>query len=249
MRHAARPTSAADDLALAADADLVVLAAPVAQNIAMLPRPAAHVSRRRAIVTDVGSTKRDIVAAARALPPRLRFVGGHPLAGAAAGGVEAARADLFDGRPWILTPSAECDAADVERVERAWRRAVGALPSHDGRRRARPPGRLPQPPAAAHGQRADARRRERAGPTGSAWPAAACGTRRGWRRARRTSGATSRRPTRTTLGRAIDELIAVLQRLKADLDALATTCSGPSTPPRQWKRTLDESESSGRGES
>ncbi|MBE3073521.1 MAG: prephenate dehydrogenase/arogenate dehydrogenase family protein, partial [Actinobacteria bacterium] len=57
-----------------------------------------------ATVTDVGSTKRETVAAARALPARLRFIGGHPLAGAAVGGIEAARPDLFSGRPWILTP-------------------------------------------------------------------------------------------------------------------------------------------------
>ena len=60
--------------------------------------------RGDAIVTDVGSTKRAMVDAARHLPRRLRFVGGHPLAGAATGGIEAARADLFRGRPWILTP-------------------------------------------------------------------------------------------------------------------------------------------------
>ena len=42
--------------------------------------------------------------AAATLPAGLEFIGGHPLAGAAAGGVEAARPDLFDDRPWLLTP-------------------------------------------------------------------------------------------------------------------------------------------------
>lgn len=98
---------AADDLVMAAEADLVILAAPVRQNIAVLRELATHVTGE-AIVTDVGSTKRHIVEAARGLPKRLAFIGGHPLAGAAVGGLRAARADLFQQRPWILTP----DGAD-----------------------------------------------------------------------------------------------------------------------------------------
>ena len=94
---------AADDLVVLADADLVVLAAHVRQNIALLDELDEHV-RQPAVVTDTGSTKRAIVAAARTLPPRFRFVGGHPLAGAARGGLEHARPDLFVGRPWLLTP-------------------------------------------------------------------------------------------------------------------------------------------------
>ena len=94
---------AADDLIVLAEADLVVLAAPVKQNIALLEKLDEYVSKP-AIVTDTGSTKREIVAAARALPPRFTFIGGHPLAGAARGGLEHARPDLFAGRPWLLTP-------------------------------------------------------------------------------------------------------------------------------------------------
>jgi prephenate dehydrogenase len=90
-----------DDLGLAAQADLIVLAAPVLANIRILAELQTHVSGS-AVVTDVGSTKRQVAAAAEALPARLSFVGGHPLAGAAVGGVEAARPDLFAGRPWIL---------------------------------------------------------------------------------------------------------------------------------------------------
>jgi prephenate dehydrogenase len=96
---------AADDLIVLAEADVVVLAAPVQQNIALLAELDDHV-RQPAVVTDTGSTKRDIVAAAAALPPRFTFVGGHPLAGAARGGLEHARPDLFAGRPWLLTPVA-----------------------------------------------------------------------------------------------------------------------------------------------
>jgi len=95
---------AADDLIVLAEADVVVLAAPVKQNIELLAELDEYV-RVPAVVTDTGSTKRDIVAAAATLPPRFTFVGGHPLAGAAQGGLEHARADLFEGRPWLLTPS------------------------------------------------------------------------------------------------------------------------------------------------
>ena len=93
---------AADDLIVIAEADLIVLAAPVKQNIALLEQLDEDVSQP-AVVTDTGSTKREIVAAARSLPPRFTFVGGHPLAGAARGGLEHARPDLFVGRPWLLT--------------------------------------------------------------------------------------------------------------------------------------------------
>lgn len=91
-----------DDLVMAAGADLVVLAAPVRANIEILGELPQHVPGE-ATVTDVGSTKRDVMKAAAALPGRLHFVGGHPLAGAATGGLEAARPDLFQGRPWLLT--------------------------------------------------------------------------------------------------------------------------------------------------
>jgi prephenate dehydrogenase len=106
-----------DDLVMAAEADLVVLAAPVLANLGILAQLASYVPGE-AIVTDVGSTKRDIVAAARLLPARLRFVGGHPLAGAAVGGVESSRPDLFQGRPWILTPDSDDAAAALTRVSR-----------------------------------------------------------------------------------------------------------------------------------
>jgi prephenate dehydrogenase len=97
---------AADDLIVLAEAELVVLAAPVKQNIALLSELEAYI-RQPAIITDTGSTKREIVAAARQLPPRFTFIGGHPLGGAAKGGLEHARPDLFVGRPWLLTPAAD----------------------------------------------------------------------------------------------------------------------------------------------
>jgi len=102
-----------DDLVLTAGADLVVLSAPVRANIDILGRLTLHIPGD-ATVTDVGSTKRDVMAAAATLPDRLRFVGGHPLAGAATGGLQAARPDLFQGRPWIVTKADERLNAFVE---------------------------------------------------------------------------------------------------------------------------------------
>ena len=99
---------AADDLIVLAEADIVILAAPVQQNIALLAELDENV-RVPAVVTDTGSTKREIVAAAASLPPRFTFIGGHPLAGAAQGGLEHARPDLFTGRPWLLTPLARSE--------------------------------------------------------------------------------------------------------------------------------------------
>jgi prephenate dehydrogenase len=125
---------AADDPYILAEADLVILAAPVRQNIELL-RDLDDSVTQPAVVTDVGSTKRAIVDAARSLPPKFVFVGGHPLGGAAQGGLEHARPDLFTGRPWLLTPSenlsrrsdAKADGDAVEKLS-AFVKALGAEP-------------------------------------------------------------------------------------------------------------------------
>jgi prephenate dehydrogenase len=118
---------AADDPIVLAEADLVILAAPVQQNIELLGMLDENV-RQASVITDVGSTKRVMVDAARALPPRFRFVGGHPLGGAARGGLEHARSDLFRGRPWLLTPTGEEDAGDAVEKLSSFVRALGAEP-------------------------------------------------------------------------------------------------------------------------
>ena len=126
---------AADDLVVLAEADIVILAAPVKQNIELLAELDANV-RQPAVVTDTGSTKRHIMAAAAALPARFTFVGGHPLAGAARGGLEHARPDLFVGRPWLLTPGGDASGpavaklTDFVRALGAEPRVIGA-PAHD----------------------------------------------------------------------------------------------------------------------
>jgi prephenate dehydrogenase len=105
---------AGDSLERARGADLVVLSAPALANIARLAELPDRVAAGT-IVTDVSSTKRLIVAAAQALPS-ITFIGGHPMAGGARGGAANARADLFDGRPWILTPGNH-HTAELARVE------------------------------------------------------------------------------------------------------------------------------------
>ena len=117
---------AADDLIVLAEADLVVLAAPAQQNIALLADLDEHV-RTPAIVTDTSGTKRAIVDAARALPPRFTFVGGHPLGGAARSGLEHARPDLFAGRPWLFTPSSDGAGPALEKLS-LFARELGAEP-------------------------------------------------------------------------------------------------------------------------
>lgn len=112
---AARTVEAATDRA-----DLVVLAAPPLACLDLLDRLAAMPLPPDAVVTDVASTKRAITARAASLG--LRFVGGHPMAGREVTGYAAADADLFEGRPWIVTDG---PAVDRERVE-ALATAVGA---------------------------------------------------------------------------------------------------------------------------
>src|SRR5205085_745098 len=76
------------------------------------------------VVTDVGSTKRSIVE----FNDDPRFVGGHPLAGAETSGVEFARADLFEGVTWYLTPVATTSGLLYERLHRILR-GLGARPA------------------------------------------------------------------------------------------------------------------------
>jgi prephenate dehydrogenase len=115
----------ADDPVVAAEAQLVVLAAPLDENAKLIAELPALVGGE-AIVTDVGSAKRVMQEAAIGLPERLTFIGGHPLAGAPRRGIEFARPDLFAGRPWILTPGAVSPDA-VGKLE-AFVTGVGATP-------------------------------------------------------------------------------------------------------------------------
>jgi prephenate dehydrogenase len=100
-----------ESLSMVAGADLVVLATPVLEIIRILPQLRAHVSADT-VVTDTGSTKSAIAGAAGG----MRFIGGHPIAGAAPSGRGAARADLFNRRTWVLTPPPDARAEDLRRL-------------------------------------------------------------------------------------------------------------------------------------
>jgi len=117
----------ADSAADVADADLIILAAPVRQNLKLLAEIAQRLPSTT-IVTDVGSTKQSIVNAAAALSCTGSFVGGHPIGGAEQGGFGFARPDLFRHRPWIFTPGPSTPATVLERVF-DFARGLGARPS------------------------------------------------------------------------------------------------------------------------
>jgi prephenate dehydrogenase len=124
VRHAI--DVAADDPVVLAEADLVILAAPGQQNLELMRDLADNVTGT-AVITDTGGTKREIVEAARGLPDRLTFIGGHPLGGAAHGGIDHARPDLFAGRPWLFTPTSDRTAEALERLQ-AFATGLGAVP-------------------------------------------------------------------------------------------------------------------------
>jgi len=110
-----------DDWAEAASADLVLLAMPVGQMAPVMYALEPYIGEAT-VVTDGGSTKSDVVVAARAaFGERIgQFVPGHPIAGAEKSGVAAAKADLYRDKRVVLTPLAENAPAAIERVRSAW---------------------------------------------------------------------------------------------------------------------------------
>lgn len=123
---------AADPAAAAAGADVVLVAAPVAQFAAIFSR----LSDCNALITDAGSTKRDVIAAARrGLGGRLaQFVPGHPIAGAEQSGAAAASADLFRGRRVVLTPLPENRPESIRAIEELWQACGARLTRLDAER-------------------------------------------------------------------------------------------------------------------
>ena len=105
-----------------AHADLVVLAAPV-DKIIELDRQIGPGLRPEALVTDVGSVKGPICAAALTHPrsPGATFIGSHPMAGGAVTGWEASSPTLFHDRVTFLTPTPGCSPAALRRLEDFWR--------------------------------------------------------------------------------------------------------------------------------
>ena len=113
---------ATDAAAAVRDADLVLLAVPLAQNAAVLAQIAPHIGPRT-IVTDAGSTKRDIIAQARRhLGAKFsRFVPAHPIAGTEKSGARAAFAELFREHELIVTAEPDTDPRAIAKVAAAWR--------------------------------------------------------------------------------------------------------------------------------
>ncbi|HEU0193045.1 MAG TPA: prephenate dehydrogenase/arogenate dehydrogenase family protein [Gaiellales bacterium] len=106
-----------------AEAEITFVCGPVARLPELVAQSLAA-SPEGSIVTDVGSTKARLVRSAESHP---RFVGGHPVCGSEARGVASARADLFDGATWFLTPDAGTDPA-AHRAVHAFVSGLGARP-------------------------------------------------------------------------------------------------------------------------
>jgi prephenate dehydrogenase len=110
------------------DADLALIATPVGQMPEIMARIAPYLGPET-VVTDGGSTKSDVVEAAREhFGERARqFVPGHPIAGAENSGAAAARADLYQHRKVVLTPLPENPVLNVARVRSAWEWCGGEI--------------------------------------------------------------------------------------------------------------------------
>lgn len=102
------------------DADLVVVATPVASITGILKRISPYL-KEGAIVTDVGSVKGVIIKEAEELlPDGVHFVGGHPVAGTEESGVVAAFPTLFEKHKCILTPTPKTDRGALEKIRKMW---------------------------------------------------------------------------------------------------------------------------------
>jgi len=126
LERGAIDSIAADAAAAAKDSDLVLVSAPVAQ-FGNIFREIKDTLKPGALVLDAGSTKRDVVATARAtLGAKIsQFIPAHPIAGAEHSGAAAANPALFRGRRVVVAPLAENSAQDVETVSGLWS-AIGA---------------------------------------------------------------------------------------------------------------------------
>lgn len=118
---------AADIASALQHADLVFLAMPVGQTAHIMAQIAPYL-HANTLLTDAGSTKQDVIAAARhhlPLQNRHHFVPGHPIAGTEHSGAQAAQANLYRNKHVILTPLPETSADAVERISQLWQ-ACGA---------------------------------------------------------------------------------------------------------------------------
>ena len=120
------------------EADLILIATPVAQTSAILQSIKPHLNKQT-VITDAGSTKADVLACAKTVLGAQfnQFVGGHPIAGAEKSGVSAAMSDLYVGKNAVLTPTAETNLDAVASVTEMWQTCGAnvsqmAAETHDG---------------------------------------------------------------------------------------------------------------------
>lgn len=101
-----------------ADAEIVFIATPVSAIVSAFEEAMPDLPPG-ALVTDVGSTKTEVVEKlSRLSPPTVEFIGGHPIAGSERQGIEAASADLYEGSLWILTPTQGTSTTAYQRLVR-----------------------------------------------------------------------------------------------------------------------------------
>jgi len=105
-------------------ADLIYLAQPIGRILHSLAQVDSY-AKPGSLITDAGSTKQAIVTEARRSVRRARFLGGHPMAGKETRGAAAADADLFQNRPYVLTPS---DPTEIDAAFLAMLHSIGAHP-------------------------------------------------------------------------------------------------------------------------
>lgn len=107
---------ATSKLTAAQNADFIILATPVTIIIETLKRLAKLKLKPGVIITDVGSTKTQVMAAAKFLPAKTTFIGGHPMAGSHKSGVTAGRTDLFENAFYFLIAPA-VDSFQIKRLK------------------------------------------------------------------------------------------------------------------------------------
>lgn len=102
------------------DSDLVVLAGPVGSFKKIVGEIKPHL-KQGCLVTDVGSVKGDLVLKIESMMPEgVSFIGGHPIAGGSSSGAASARADLFEGAKFILTPTARTSRDELSLLQKFW---------------------------------------------------------------------------------------------------------------------------------
>lgn len=109
------------------NADMVVIALPVGQIKQMIETLAELPLKPSCIVTDVGSTKSEIMEASRKLKEKgIVFIGGHPMAGSHQSGIQAARSLLFENAYYVLTPDPEASLWEVQKISQLLHKATRA---------------------------------------------------------------------------------------------------------------------------